>query len=45
MALAVLAIAYVGLRVEDRSQGYFTWLWAGLGAALVGGVVTLAIVL
>ena len=45
VALAVLAIAYLGLRAEDRSQGYFTWLWAGLGAALVGAVVTLALVL
>jgi hypothetical protein len=44
-ALAVLAIAYGLLRAEASSQGYFTWLWAGIGAALVGGVVTLALVL
>ena len=44
-ALAVLAIAYGLLRAEASSQGYFTWLWAGVGVALVGGVVTLALVL
>jgi hypothetical protein len=44
-ALVVLAISYAVLRAEERSQGYFTWMWLGVGAALVGGVVTLAIVL
>lgn len=43
--LAGLAVVYALLRADDRSQGYFTWLWALVGAALVGGVVTLAIVL
>jgi hypothetical protein len=45
VTLAVLAILYGALRADDRSQGYYTWLWFGLAAALIGGVVTLALVL
>lgn len=45
VALAVVAIAYGVLRAEDRSQGYFTGLWLAVGAVLIGGVVTLAVVL
>ena len=45
VAFAVVAVAYGVLRAEDRSQGYFTGLWLAVGAALIGGVVTLALVL
>ena len=45
VAFAVLAIAYGMLRAEDRSQGYFTGLWLAVGVALIGGVVTLTVVL